>query len=367
MSYVSKMHYAVFKTAESDFTTMAETLIENCNVGGHLLRIIVFGRPESNEQYLERQSILLKLAHGRFGNNIPVVSYVAQPSLNCGLQMEIHYCECSDDLKVEYRNFEGAPYVVVEDDSGRFLFGGLQSDLDKDIYIQASDVFRKMKGLLDKEGYAINDVVRQWNYIERITDFVDAQQHYQMFNNARSEFYSQAIWRDGYPAATGIGTDCGGVLVDFDAVKFSSSAYSVSPIDNDLQVPAHEYSEDVLKNADTGKSTPKFERAKSLNSDDGRLVYISGTAAIRGEGSLADMDVEHQYEITMENIARLTGGTTLEMLRVYLKKGNDYPLIAGRMNQEYGNCAVSFMRADVCRDELLIEVEGVAFDRCEKF
>ena len=36
-----------------------------------------------------------------------------------------------------------------------------------------------------------------------------------------------------------------------------------------------------------------------------RLVYISGTAAIRGEESLKGVGLERQLQITMENIAQL--------------------------------------------------------------
>lgn len=101
-----------------------------------------------------------------------------------------------------------------------------------------------MKDVLDEEGFGIDSIVRQWNYIEQITaQESDGQQHYQMFNNARSEFYSSTLWKDGYPAATGIGSTCGGVLVDFDAVMLQSDVCRITPIDNKLQVAAHAYSE----------------------------------------------------------------------------------------------------------------------------
>ena len=47
-----------------------------------------------------------------------------------------------------------------------------------------------------------------------------------MFNNVRSNFYNQAVWTNGYPAATGIGTNLGGVLVDIDAAVFTRPALS---------------------------------------------------------------------------------------------------------------------------------------------
>lgn len=67
---------------------------------------------------------------------------------------------------------------------------------------------------------------------------------------------------------------------------FARSECYATPIDNKLQIAAHAYSDQVLEAAQQKKATPKFERAKSMTFDDRRIVYISGTAAIRGEESL---------------------------------------------------------------------------------
>ena len=66
-----------------------------------------------------------------------------------------------------------------------------------------------------------------------------------------------------------------------------------------------------------GKTTPKFERAKSLQTGDCCMMYLSGTAAIRGEVSLAEADVVAQLRITLENIRHLIGDVSMKLLRVY--------------------------------------------------
>lgn len=361
MSYIDRVHYSIYRAADDEFPLMAENLMRQVAVGGHVLRLVIFGRPENNDQYVERRSFFRSLAEKHFGDCMPVLSYVAQPSLGDGLVMEVHYCEESEKDEVKYKSFAGFPYVVVENDEGRFVYaGGLYSDLSYDIDNQSSEIFAAAGGILQEEGLEAGDIVRQWNYIERITDWDGPRQHYQMFNNARSAFYACSDWVNGYPAATGIGTDFGGVLIDFDAVRFCDPSCSVTPIDNRLQIAAHAYSENVLKEAGAVKATPKFERAKSLDSCDGRMLYISGTAAIRGEDSLTDVGVERQYEITMENIRELVSDADLEILRVYLKHVEDYDVIRTRMERECQGSLVSFMRSDVCRSELLIEIEGIA-------
>jgi hypothetical protein len=62
----------------------------------------------------------------------------------------------------------------------------------------------------------------------------------------------------------------------------------------------------------------------------------------------------------MENIAELIGEAKLKMLRVYLKDKSFYEE-SERLLNAYGlNIPISYMWADVCRDELLIEIEGIA-------
>jgi enamine deaminase RidA (YjgF/YER057c/UK114 family) len=128
-----------------------------------------------------------------------------------------------------------------------------------------------------------------------------------------------------------------------------------------LQVAAHAYSISVLDKAGEKSTTPKFERAKKLTFKSGEeLIYVSGTAAIRGEESLKGVGVEQQLRITMENIAELIGDAPLRLLRVYLKRPEDYAVVKARL-EEYGlDSPVSYLCADVCREELLIEIEGIA-------
>lgn len=50
------------------------------------------------------------------------------------------------------------------------------------------------------------------------------------------------------------------------------------------------------------------------------------------------------------------------MLRVYLKEKSFYEE-ARELLEEYNlNIPISYMWADVCRDELLIEIEGIAIE-----
>lgn len=362
MNYCEKIHYNIYTVEQADFSTMVDNLLAQLPKYEVILRLSFFGTPASNEEYVARKIKLCEKIRRYYGDCEPALSYVSQPPLNAPLIMEVHSFVPEAEDRITFRYYKGTPYVLLENSDARLLFaGGFQGDvINFKIEQQSAEAFSMLQEVLRLEGFPMNKIVRQWNYIEQITAFDGNDQHYQSFNNARSESYSQTNWNEGYPAATGIGANLGGVLIDVDAAVFLRPGCYVTPIDNKLQVAAHAYSEQVLEAARQKKTTPKFERAKSMTFDERRIVYISGTAAIRGEESLTGVGLERQLHITMENIAELIGNAQLKMLRVYLKNKSDYKEAEMLMSAYKLNIPISYMWADVCRDELLIEIEGIA-------
>lgn len=200
-----------------------------------------------------------------YGNHEPVLSYVSQPPLNAGLILEVHSYKADEDEHITFHRHAGSPYVVLENTDGRFLFaGGFHGNvINFGIEQQSAEVFHTLGEVMRREGFPINSIIRQWNYIEQITRFDGHDQHYQMFNNVRADFYGTTDWNNGYPAATGIGANLGGILVDVDAAVFSRPECFATPINNKLQIAAHAYSDQVLKVARKMKATPKFERPRA--------------------------------------------------------------------------------------------------------
>lgn len=362
MNYCDKIHYNIYTAEDAEFSVMVDSLLAQLPENEVILRLAFFGTPPSNEAYVARKINLREKIRRRYGNCEPALSYVSQPPLNAPLIMEAHSFVPEADDRITHRYYRGLPYVLLENADARILFaGGFQGDvINFRIEQQSVEAFRMLVDVMRLEGFPMNKIIRQWNYIEEITSFDGDDQHYQLFNNARSDYYAQTVWDNGYPAATGIGANLGGVLIDVDAAVFFRPGCFATSIDNKLQVAAHAYSDQVLEAAKRKKTTPKFERAKSMTFDDRRVVYISGTAAIRGEESLIGVGLERQLHITMENIAELIGDAQLKMLRVYLKNKSDYKEAEMLMDAYKLNIPISYMWADVCRDELLIEIEGVA-------
>ncbi|MGL4519181.1 MAG: Rid family hydrolase [Phocaeicola sp.] len=362
MTYCEKIQCVTYTTVSAPFREMVLSLLKQVESPTPLIRLIFFGLPTSNDVYEEQLASLCTIVSEQFGLRQPVVSYVCQMPLDGALSLEAYSYQLELDETLAYKTYKEYPYVLLQNDAGRYLFaGGIQGiACTSSIRHQSKEAFRLIEELLNLEQFPIQNIVRQWNYIERITDFDGSEQRYQMFNNARSDFYHKALWTKGYPAATGIGMDLGGLLIDFDAVVLKHENHKIVPIDNTLQIAAHAYSAEVLEEADNKKTTPKFERAKSIDMAAHRFIYISGTAAIRGEDSLRDMKIEEQTVVTMENIAQLIDDAPLVLLRVYLKEASFYAKAHEVLNRNYSHIPTLYTVADVCRDELLIEIEGIA-------
>lgn len=360
MSHFSNIVYRIYKSSGKEFDCMLDCLLSDIDERFYILRLVFFCDIINNSDYLNKLRLLRAKIGKKMPGKEPVVTLVSQKPLDSDLVLEVHGYLPSMDEQIVYKKYGEFSYVTLINEFGRFLYvGGLYSSCDKDIYIQGNNIFRTLKFILQLEGFSVASIVRQWNYIGNITSYDSGgNQNYQMFNNARSEFYASSLWPAGYPAATGIGTHGKCLVVDVDAVISENKLFNIKSIDNKLQVAAHLYSDKVLEKVETGLSTPKFERAKSLNVNDECLIYVSGTAAIRGEKSIVDNVVE-QLKVTLENIKQLTENSEIKLLRVYLKNATDYQVIYNILSLNT-NIQISYLHADVCRNELLLEIEGIS-------
>jgi len=359
------IQYIIRKSDNKNFRASIQELVSDLDA--NCARLVLFIGATDNKDYIAKKGICSDVISTVFKAGMPAFSVISQQPLDCEVVVEIHQVV---NATIERKN----GYIVLESESLKGIFvSGLCGDVNGSIYEQSLDVFSQMERILSAEGMNFNDIIRQWNYIERIVHCGDGHQHYQDFNDVRCSYYDKVEWKNGYPAATGIGTQYGGVVIDFNAAKVKSAEINIRPIDNSLQVAAHVYSKDLLIGEKTHKSTPKFERAKAISSDQFTTVYISGTAAIRGESSLTGVGIEKQTEITMENIENLICSKTfkdysvgecenveLRILRVYIKNAIEVDIAKHFMNKHYSNIPTSYVLGDVCRDELLIEIEGIS-------
>ncbi len=240
---------------------------------------------------------------------------------------------------------------VYEDDDAVYcqLGGILPADVDADRPDQARSFFENMEVALELAGLEFHHVVRTWLYLTRLLEWYDP------FNVVRTQFFKErGIFERMVPASTGIGASnpSGSALIgDAIAVKPKTDRVRVIPVASPLQCPALDY-------------RSSFSRAAELISPGYRELYVSGTASIDPNGQTAHVgDPAAQIDLTMrvvqailesrgmhwadvtQGIAYFKDMAYVEPYRAYCRAANltDMPVIA--------------LHADVCRDDLLFEIE----------
>lgn len=340
----------------------------------NIVRIVFFGSPTDNEEFKRQRCEIALMLRDEFQCSIPAYTYLAQPLLGSGsLGIEIQVAENCDNAIWEYSKYDIFSYVklTIGDEFMLFLPGIFHSDLSLSVREQSEIIMGTIANILLQEGLSMSNIVRQWNYLENITgEELFSKQRYQEFNDVRSNIYGNSFICNGYPSATGIGTQFGGIQIEIDALS-NSNDYS-HRIDNPNQRAAYEYSSKVLV-GDKGKTTPKFERARSVSLQSDGWIYISGTAAIRGEETI-EANAGKQAELTLDNIRILLSNSTLKeygiignvelkSLRVYIKHSIDISLVKQCIESSYPSLEVIYVNADICRENLLVEMEGYAMVR----
>ncbi|BDD07168.1 chorismate transformation enzyme, FkbO/Hyg5 family [Aureibacter tunicatorum] len=344
------------------------------NSNEHVLKIVIFLDPKLENSSFKKS--IIQSIHSCFQDAVPAVTIIYQKPLDAYLTLEITQVK-SDISQIRFKQWKGINYAIYTNSlASYYYFGCVHSVYENDAEHSASKVFDKIHKMLLHENLDWEHVVRQWNYIENITGFANDTQNYQAFNEARYSAWKSYKWQNGYPAATGIGAGAGGIAIDLIAVKEMNNSSVISlPISNPIQIDAHKYSTNEIVCSESEpekKHTPKFERAKALQFDNFHSIYISGTAAILGEKSEAIHSSSKQIEITIENIEKLISNENLikaglsklskgnlQLLRIYIKQTKDLETIKKRINQAYPNIPAIYTQADICRDNLLVEVEGV--------
>ena len=213
-------------------------------------------------------------------------------------------------------------------------------------------------------------VLRFWNYLARINEHAAGLERYRRFNRGRQDAFARARRNalEGSPAASALGSPAGAPL----QVRVIASASRASlPVENPRQVSAYHYPSAY------GPVAPSFSRAALLpRADGGALLAISGTASILGHATVHVGDVRAQTHEACRNLQAVLAaaraqpaGQTLADLRqacltIYVRHLQDAPTVAAALAEQLGEGAPAlatavWLQADICRDDLLVEIEGV--------
>ena len=251
------------------------------------------------------------------------------------------------------------------------LFGFVQlREADFDNLVEATEAaYRQILGELENSEYKY--LLRIWNYFSSINDMADGLERYRQFCLGRQNALDQfGNFPYAPPAATAIGTANGDLQVYFIAARDAGIQ-----LENPRQVSAFMYPSRY------GDVSPAFSRAtykqwgdEDVSAKNTEHLYISGTASIIGHETQHAGQAPEQLQETLNNVEALiqhaheTLETSIKHLhevsyyKVYLRDVS-YLAAAKNVLQERvltgaNQPTILFLQGDVCRADLLVEIEA---------
>ncbi|MDE2441501.1 MAG: hypothetical protein KGP14_10780 [Betaproteobacteria bacterium] len=260
------------------------------------------------------------------------------------------------DEEIDWRRTDGVLYGVLEMDESDFLGAPDCSPLQA----ASAEAYRRIFRLLDAQG--IPHLWRVWNYLADINLETGGLERYRQFNIGRQDAFlgSHRGATGNVPAACAIGL-AGGSL----NIAFMAGITPAVPVENPRQVSAYNYPTDY------GPRSPTFSRAALVYPAEQEILFISGTASIVGHQTVHPGDVVGQCRESMANIAAVVDAAnrrcrspvfSLHALcyRVYVRHAGDFHKVRDTLQSLVGEAEVVYVQADICRHDLLLEIEAFA-------
>lgn len=247
--------------------------------------------------------------------------------------------------------------------NGNFLIGSISLDADADRSMDAAayEAYKAMLHRLHTLGYPY--LWRIWNYFPHINDEEDGLERYQRFCLGRHRALTEVLadFPSSLPAATAVGTKSGPLQL-----MFLAGTQPATHLGNPRQLNAYEYPRQY------GPRSPSFARATLTRSEEDCRLYLSGTASVVGHASRHAGLPRTQTEETIRNIQAvfeqaqhaagfdLFGTQRQALYKVYVRDSASLSEIQKAIiPSPLAHEQVLFLQSDLCRKELLVEIEGL--------
>jgi len=202
---------------------------------------------------------------------------------------------------------------------------------------------------------AFPHLLRVWNYFDAINEGAGDLERYRQFCVGRTRGVGD--FATTFPAATAIGHQK--TTHQLQVFWLASRTPGIA-VENPRQVSAYRYPRMH------GPVSPTFARAMIAPD---RTLLISGTASIVGHSSMHDDDPIAQLEETLRNLSALhaltdtRGPVARALLKLYVRDASQAAALAGhlaaRLPAGLHTGEIICLAADICRRELLLEIEGL--------
>ncbi|HKO56503.1 MAG TPA: Rid family hydrolase [Thermoanaerobaculia bacterium] len=242
------------------------------------------------------------------------------------------------------------PRPLAEVWCGEGMYFGTWTTDDDDVEHASRAAYDEILRTIRARGFP--HLLRAWNHVRDLNAGRGDEERYRRFCAGRHDAFDAAGWTNRMlPAASGVGMREGSL-----AVYYVAGREPGRHVENPRQVSAYDYPPQY------GRRSPSFARATVT--DD--VVFVSGTSSVVGHETRHAGDVDAQVEETLINLdavlreAGTRGLAALQLVKTYVRRAEDYPRIASRLAAALPDAKALFVESDICRADLLVEIDGVA-------
>jgi len=264
-----------------------------------------------------------------------------------------------------------SPTPVRSARAGRFAYAENDAVMMLNLHVAEADlqviedavrgVYAELLELIETRGYP--HLLRVWNYLGDINHGEGDAERYRQFCLGRFAAIARPGFETQLPAASAIGSRGG---EGFTLIVLASKHAGIQ-VENPRQLSAFRYPRVY------GERSPSFSRATLLPWADGAELLVSGTASIVGHATAHAGDPRAQLQQTAANLEALRthaiqmrkqAGAPIGELRphlylLYLRHADDLPAIEPLIEKLFGDAPLQVLIGDICRSELLLEVEAI--------
>ena len=262
-------------------------------------------------------------------------------------------------LPVTYRQAEGI-HCAMNDE---VLFGALQLEERPGTLLDILTYTAYRRLLVQARALGYPHLLRLWNYFPQINRESDGLERYQRFCAGRHQALAENLsdFPRSLPAGTAVGTMSGPIKIHFLAARHPGTH-----VENPRQVRAYEYPRIY------GPRSPSFARATLQPSISGPHLLIAGTASVVGHVSehIGDphkqtLEIIHNLNALITQTEELHGVTRGQwcgqaLFKIYIRHPEHFATIRDILKEQLpSHSQVLYLQGEMCRSELLLEIEGI--------
>ena len=262
-------------------------------------------------------------------------------------------------LPITYHKADGI-HCAMNDE---VLFGALQLEEGPSTLLDTVTYTAYRRLLVQVRALGYPHLLRVWNYFPHINRESNGLERYQRFCAGRHQALAEGLcdFPRTLPAGTAVGTMSGPLKIHFLAARQPGTH-----VENPRQVSAYEYPSVY------GPRSPSFARASLRHSISGSHLLIAGTASVVGHVSvhLGDpykqtLEIIHNLNTLLTHTEQLHGITRGQwygqaLFKIYIRYPEHFATIRVILKEQLpSHTQVLYLQGEMCRSELLLEIEGI--------